>query len=187
MADNWVHVYSERGKPLWTQTTGNERPTAGFWSEDGNYFALGTASGSIFLLDGSSGKIISKLIGSRAPISKLRFSRDGPFLAVVSQDIDVHIFDLKNGSVIVARGHSAGQQDLQFSKDGTRLVTCARDGTVRMWDTATGRQTLMISSGANAVLGVALSDDEHTLYTSDSAGVVTKHSLSGPERQRAKK
>jgi len=181
LAGRTVGVFDSSGKELWTQTIGEEMPRRVRWSGDGAFLALGTFSGKIFLFNGATGKLDRILSGPTESVADMAFSKDGRWLAVASFDMDVYAFNLQNGKAVIARGHSAGPSTIRFSNDGSRFVTASDDGTVRMWDTETGRQTLMISSGAYVSIGVTLAPDESALYASTGAGVITKYPLLKPE------
>ena len=63
------------------------------------------------------------------------FSPDDQFLATVSMDGGVHIWDVKSGSQFaVIRGHKGLVEHVAFSPTGNLLLTASHDGTARLWD-----------------------------------------------------
>lgn len=104
---------------------------------------------SILVSSGLDGKLIfwdfnsHKILGvadNSSPILKMEGFRDGNFVAVVSQDRLVRVYDMTSQKLCRRfDGHSREVTDVAFSPDGRRLLTCSMDCTVRVWDMATAR------------------------------------------------
>lgn len=172
-----IYAFGPNGRPLWTHPIQKDVPLCCNWSHNERFVAVGMQSGDVQILDGRSGQWIRTLVGAKQFINCTTFSNDDRLLATAGADIQVFIFTVATGACVVAHGHSASQDTAAFSGDGSRLLTSGEDGTARMWDTATGRQTLSISAGANFLYGAFFSPDEQALYTGDYGGNVTRYPL----------
>src|SRR5205823_678052 len=63
------------------------------------------------------------------------FSPDDQFLATVSMNDIVHIWNVKSGSQFaIIRGHNGLIEHVAFSPSGDLLLTASHDGTARLWD-----------------------------------------------------
>jgi WD40 repeat protein len=80
------------------------------------------------------------LAGHEGPVSALAFSLDGNWLATVSGDNTVQLWDVTNpnstAKPVVLRGHEGPVSVLAFSPDGYWLATGSQDQTARLWSAA---------------------------------------------------
>ncbi|HEX4130988.1 MAG TPA: protein kinase [Pirellulales bacterium] len=140
----------------------------------GRNFALsvGSAKGVTFWQK-ESGKLGIPIADLPDRVNRLAFSPYGKLLAAgLSGDAKtILVFDVTDAGKkekFTLTGHTAGVWALAFSPDGKTLVSGAAygtaDTTVRLWDTATGKQRLLITR-KDAVLAVAFSPDGKTLAT----------------------
>lgn len=108
---------------------------------------------AIRLHDYATGEVIALLQGHRDVINALAFSPTGRWLASVSKDTTVRIWDLSSlqgnrltKPPLVLAGHTEPIYDVAWSLDGNRLASAAYDNTVGLWDTEQlpkGRTTLI--------------------------------------------
>ncbi|MGA5702342.1 eIF2A-related protein [Peterkaempfera bronchialis] len=69
-------------------------------------------------------------------------------------------------------GHSDTVRQIAWSPDGSRLATASRDGTARVFDTASGRALVVLSTGGCMVEGVAWAPDSTRVATASRDRVV---------------
>ena len=120
----------------------------GTFSHDGRLVATVSVDGTARLWDGITGRFVSslgeesgglKLIDAKVELAdqeiNAAFSPDDQFLATVSMDGGVHIWDVKSGSQFaVIRSHKGLVEHVAFSPIGHLLLTASHDGTARLWD-----------------------------------------------------
>ena len=95
--------------------------------------------GKLIFWEFNSHKVLG-VVDTGSPILRMEGFRDGNFVAVVSQDRLVRVFDLTSHKLCRRfEGHSREVTDVAFTPDGRRLLTCSMDCTVRVWDMATAR------------------------------------------------
>jgi WD40 repeat protein len=73
-----------------------------------------------------------------APVTAVRVSRSGAYIATASEDATGGVFDTSSlGELATLRPHGAAVTDLAFA--GRRVVTASRDGFARIWEPTTSR------------------------------------------------
>jgi len=90
-----------------------------------------------------SGRGIQTLCGLNAVVSRVCFSPDGRFLAALSHNWQVAIWELSTGHLRllldVPQGSTADHAALAFSPDGSRFAFSTW-GEAKLWDIATGKE-----------------------------------------------
>jgi RNA polymerase sigma factor (sigma-70 family) len=131
-------------------------------SSDGRTFAAGTHSGYVFLIDGQTQKITTKVNTGTA--CRLSFSPDGKTLAVAAPEKFVVLLDTATGKEVkrleVARGVRVA-----FGPDGNTLWVGCHGGTISRLDVQSGRsvQKFEEKGSFGLCLSLAVSPDGKTL------------------------
>jgi WD40 repeat protein/tRNA A-37 threonylcarbamoyl transferase component Bud32 len=93
-------------------------------------------------------------------------SDDGKLLAFALQDKSIRVRNLVSGeSLAMPWDHEQAPSTIRFSPDGVKLATGAHDGTTGIWDTATGKQLLVLVGLRGPVVDVAFSPNKQWIAT----------------------
>jgi serine/threonine protein kinase/WD40 repeat protein len=107
----------------------------------------GTPSGAS-IMELSNGRGMRTLHGLERPITHVRFSPNGRWLAALAHNWEIGVWDLTTGFVAwrfrAPRGEFADNAGLTFSPDSRRLA-CAAGTGAKLWDLATGGEKTLCS------------------------------------------
>eukprot|EP01139_Manchomonas_bermudensis_P002091 Amastigsp_a3627_17.p1 type:complete len:335 gc:universal Amastigsp_a3627_17:1050-46(-) len=79
------------------------------------------------------------LVGHTRSVSATKFANNGLFIASVSADKSLRIWNAETGGLErVIEGHSMGISDVAWSTDSKYLVTASDDRTLRLWEASSG-------------------------------------------------
>jgi WD40 repeat protein len=127
----------------------------------------------------------NRLEGHGYWVNKVRYSRDGKFIASVSSDRTIKIWQANGLLLQTLHGHSNAVTGVGFSPNGKLLVTCSRDNVLRLWrwDDQTGKfadQPVQIFKGHDGpVLDVCFSPDGETIASASEDTTVRLWKLNG--------
>ena len=107
-------------------------------SPDDRLVAVGGAS-AIYTMEGS---LVSSIELKDDDVWSVAFSPDGEKLACGTDRGDIHVYDVKNGTLILGplKGHQEWVCSMLWSRDGSRLFSASWDKTIRSWNSDTGEQ-----------------------------------------------
>jgi cellulose biosynthesis protein BcsQ len=114
--------------------------TAAILSPDGRTGAAASRSGSVTVLDASSGKQRGQF-GTAGRVTSLAISPDNQRLATGGADGAIRVWDIRNGQLLATANARLGAiQNLAFQKDGKAIVASGASGRLTV-DAATGKMT----------------------------------------------
>ena len=141
--------------------TDNHGPLEGAaFSPDGRKIAIAGPDEAAFVLDATSGRMLTWLQGHTQKVADVAYRADGKRLVTAGLDNTARVWDARSGrELAVLRGHHGDVYKATFTPDGRGVATASEDGTVRLWhaDGGPARRTLRLSRGA--VRDVAVSAD----------------------------
>ena len=152
---------------VFTSTFGNVLAVA--FHPTGEYLAMGTADGDIWLYRVSDDAPVLTCREHTDGVWSLAFSPDGRYLASSSDDGTIRLWDITRLStglcVRVLQDHAGRVRAIAFSPDGSLLVSGSDDRTIRLWDTHKGTCTRMLSGHNDRVWSVAFHPEGSLLAT----------------------
>jgi len=168
-----IFVYDlETGRELQNFATGySAASTADMHiSPDGDVLATATYDSFVYLWEVETGRLIRRLIGHEAPLSRVRFAPDGVTLVSASQDMTLREWYVNGGAQSrVLRGYADGASaaSLVITADGTRAISGGGDAdpVILLWDLATGEVIRRMEGHDAGVIAMDLSDDERLLLS----------------------
>src|SRR5262249_18248612 len=161
---------------LWEVATGKElrqfalpaNISALGFSQDCKVLAIGDMTGSVQLLDPSTGKLVRQSLQTKEEVMTLAFTPDGRTLAVGSRisaprgqpmPSKLRLWELATGQVChLFEGKNIGVQSVAFSPDGRTLVSAGGTG-IWLWDVPTSKELRRFEGHDGGVTAAVLSAD----------------------------
>jgi len=137
----------------------NERIKSLVFSNDDKYIFSGTSKNrKIIMWDIETGNQIKTFSEHESDINTLCVSRDGKMLASGSDDNNIILWNIEDGSFIKLTGHDDSVEGVCFTSNGKALISASADGSVRVWDCKTGNEIIKF---------IGFSDNEWVCITPD--------------------
>lgn len=104
------------------------------FSRDGRTLAAGGKSGTLFLWDVTTHRMITNFAAHRSVVEAGDFSPDGKLFVTASYDQTLSLWDTSDWrNVTKLQGHLNVLFSVAFSPDGRRIASASADGSVRFW------------------------------------------------------
>jgi WD40 repeat protein/DNA-binding SARP family transcriptional activator/energy-coupling factor transporter ATP-binding protein EcfA2 len=147
-------------------------------SPDGRVAAQATGSGTVQLLDSTSGRVLRTLPGGHEGVQAIAYDDSGKRIATGNWDGTAIVWDAASGRPLRTFDAADGiVENLAFSPDGTTLATAGEDATATLWDLRTGKRIVTLRGGTFALTEVAFSADGTRLATGSGDGTVRVYVL----------
>jgi len=156
------------------------------YSPDGQSIAVGSASGSIYVIDPSSGQLQRELKGHAGwvVIRGLSYSPDGRTLASASTDGTVRLWSPLTGTERATLKGSLRLIGLSWAPDSQHLATTSdTGGSLTVWNTQSREAEHGVQIAQGAVTTMAYSDNGAILGTGGASGTVRVHYFSTDRQQ----
>jgi WD40 repeat protein/transcriptional regulator with XRE-family HTH domain len=138
------------------------------FSPDSQTIAVGDASGTLYLWNILTTKLLATFEGHTGWIWAVAFSPDGALLASSGTDSSVRLWNVQTGQCLqVFTGHTACVRSVSFSPDGQQLASASEDTTVRLWNLQ-GCCLHVLQGHTQSVFSVHFAPDQKTLVSSSN-------------------
>jgi WD40 repeat protein/DNA-binding XRE family transcriptional regulator len=131
-----------------------------------DFFAAGTAKGTICVYDAGKGNLVYICEGHTDGVWSLAFNAGGDLMASSSDDGTIRLWEAFTGQhKKTFLGHTGRVRSLDFSPDNTTLASGSDDGTIRLWDIVTGDCFKTLQGHDGRVWAVTFSPEGNKLAT----------------------
>jgi len=137
------------------------------FSPDGQFLAVGSGDGSIYLVCVADVSVRWLKYGESSNVRDLLFSPDGKMLASASDHL-VRFWNVQTGQLQYEIPHPGYPRSVAFSPDGNLLVSGGSDGNVYLWRVATQTLQHTFVGHTREIFAVAYSPDGQFIASAGS-------------------
>lgn len=169
----WWQVH--RSELLWSRHMGADLNVA-VATRDGGLVAVGTADGTVYLVDGE-GMEQKALRGQTDQITSIALSDDGTWAAVGTWSGAVDVWHVSTRKRTAMPGHRGIVRRIAFAPSGRLFASGGMDRTLRVWDAQEGTVVRVIEGLTAEVRHLAFKPDGTVLVSADLEGKVQAWNL----------
>ncbi len=135
------------------------------------------------LWDIENGELIRRFQSPNVIVDSLAVSPDGKVALAGKFDGSLQRYDMATGELIgdLLVGHEGGSLNsvlaIGFTADGRYALSAASDTTLILWDMASGQALRRLRGHADWISALAISPDEHSVFTADIDGKIIQWRL----------
>jgi len=143
------------------------------WSPDSTKLAMGSLDGSIYILDGNTGEVLTTLEVHTGSVLSLNWSQDDIFLISGTRDHLIRLWDASTWIELTSiERHTGPVGAISYSPNNTKLLSQGRTDRVRIWDARTWEELAVLEGHTQIVNSWAWSPDSTMLATGSDDGTV---------------
>jgi WD repeat-containing protein 61 len=137
----WISDTGEKDRVL--QTSSSKFLLSVAFSPNGLHIAAGSESGTLFVFDVGSGKLLHSLPGHGMAIRTVTFSADSKLVISGGDDKRISIHDVHSGNLISQIvGHQSWVLGLDVHPTQQQFLSCGSDARVKVWDLQNSKNAL---------------------------------------------
>jgi WD40 repeat protein len=150
----------------------DKQVSAAALSPDGKVVALSaTGSSGVLLLDATTGRPVKELAGKASSGTKLIFSPDGKWIAVLADDGVTRVWDIASGKQVASvESPIKTVAGLVFTANDRAIAFGSISGTIFLWEIPSGKDLTPVNLHAASVSSIAFHKDGKTILTAGDDG-----------------
>jgi WD40 repeat protein len=136
-------------------------------SPDGKVLVAGSSSGSLYVWEIASRRLVRSLRADSGSVCSVAFSPKGDLLALGTREGSIHIWNTASFERVKSyKVHDRMVDDIKFSPDGKAVASSSSDYTAALCNLNTPKaESLRFKGHENVINGVVVSPDGMRLYT----------------------
>lgn len=140
------------------------------FSSDGKLLAAGGRNGVVKIWEVPTGTLIKNLRAHTDSVSQVVFSPNKKYLATLSIDETLRIWDIDNWNEVYSfQGVATG---LAYSPDGTMIVAGTKSGDLMVWDAENSHLLKKIKAHRDRIIKIIYSLDQRFIVTASMDGTI---------------
>jgi WD40 repeat protein len=141
------------------------------YSSNAELLAAGFQSGELFI-SSLTGKI-ERLQMKEGAIISVKFSNDGNFLAVGTDDNNLSVWDITNRQLLWSKkGHNDHILSISFSPNDSLVFSGSADRRIGIWNRQTGMVSGYLTESGSWIRKLAVSNAKGMLYAATDEGTI---------------
>ena len=140
------------------------------WNPNGDYIALGTGLGQVFILNAQTGQQVASIdLPLKTSVTVVRWSPNGRYIGIgIAFNTNIYIWDSNANQITstLSDGNTSPQtstNELSWSPDGSKIAVAQKCDSqiyeIRIWDVASEQIEITFEQGENLLNAIAWSAD----------------------------